>query len=121
MAEIKTIDVGKEFFHRLANRDKKQGDGKYNAEEFRNKYLIQLDSPDKWKNNEEEVILDFQNVKKLGPSFANEAFAYFTKYAKPEQILKKIKIINISNGKLELINVELESGYTPSWKAKLGI
>lgn len=105
------IDVEKDFYHRLANRDRFQGDGKHTAQEFRTKYLSELDTKDSWRDEKEFITFDFQNVKKLGPSFASEAFGYFTQYAKPERILKKIKFINISNVKMMIIKQELETGY----------
>lgn len=109
MPEI--IDIGGRFYHRLANRDLNQGDGKHTAVEFRAAFLSKLDNADYWKRPSEPIILDFINVKKIGPSFANEAFGYFTKYAKPEDILKKIQFINISNVQRMIIQEELESGY----------
>lgn len=108
---MKTIDVKKDFHHRLANRDETQGDGTFTAKEFRLKYLSFLDNKEMWKNNNKEIELDFKDVKKIGPSFANEAFAYFTKYAKPELILLKISLINISKIQKIIIFEELEDGY----------
>jgi hypothetical protein len=108
---MNTIDVAIDFYPRLANRDEKQGDGKHNAEQFRNKYLKPLDDPTAWKTVDVFIILDFKDVRKIGPSFANEAFAYFTKYAKPEIIREKIKIINASIVQTMIINRELDSGY----------
>lgn len=116
MSTIKKIDVGSDFHHRLANRDEKQGDGKFTAVEFRTKYLSIFDNKEVWDNNETLIILDFANVTKLGPSFANEAFAYFTRYAKPNRILEKIQLKNISDVKLLIIKEELESGYKPLWQ-----
>lgn len=116
MQKNKEIDVGIDFHHRLANRDDKQGDGKYNAVEFREKYLSELDNKPVWDSKDIFVIFNFQNVKKLGPSFANEAFAYFTQYAKPGRILEKIQFKNISEVKLLIIKEELESGYKSLWK-----
>ncbi len=109
---LKKIDIGKEFYHRLANRDDRQGDGKKTAVEFREKYLSDLDNSNVWKDDKEIIQLDFINVKKLGPSFANEAFAYFTQYAQPERILKKIKLLNISKVKELIILQELKTGYS---------
>lgn len=110
---MKIIDVGNQFYARLANRDKFQGDGKNTAINFRNEYLKELDSEDAWQGDELFIILDFKNVRKLGPSFANEAFAYFTKYnnATPDRILKRIKFQNISRVKKSIIDDELENGY----------
>jgi len=115
---MKTIKIAVEFFHRLQNRDKNQGDGSYTGEEFRNKYLTELDDKKMWdsEHREEFIELDFENVIRLGPSWANEVFAYFTQYAKPEEILQKIKISNISEVKMETIRNELSEGYKPSFK-----
>ena len=108
---IKTIDVGKEFYHRLANRDYRQGDGKYTAVEFRKKYLADLDKESEWKKNDIFIEFDFSNVKRIGPSFANEAFGYFTQYARPEVILQRIGFKHISEVQLMIIKEELNVGY----------
>lgn len=105
------IDVGKDFYHRLANRDSHQGDGKFTAIDFRNRFLKSLDNEHTWTTDTEPIVLDFANVKKIGPSFANEAFAYFTKYASPEKILKKIIFNNATRVQREIIQEELETGY----------
>ncbi len=105
------IDVGKDFYHRLANRDSRQGDGKFTAIDFRNRFLKSLDDEHVWPTDTEPIILDFANVKKIGPSFANEAFAYFTKYTSPEKILKKIVFKNATRVQLMIIQEELETGY----------
>ena len=107
-----TIDVGKEFYPRLANRNKDQGDGKHTAVEFRSRFLADLDNRDAWTKESEPIILDFKNVKKIGPSFANEAFGYFTKYVKPKEFLKKVQFVNISKVQFMIIQEELESGYS---------
>ena len=70
-----------------------------------------LDNEDAWKSKGIAIILDFSNVDTMISSFANEAFAYFTKYASPEQIKKKIKFENISTVKMEIIDIELLNGY----------
>jgi len=108
---MQSIDVGVDFHPRLANRDKKQGDGKYNAIDFRNKYLQPLDAKEQWKIQEPYIGFDFKNVNKIGPSFANEAFAYFAKYASPELILKRIQLINTTEVQLRIIKAELNAGY----------
>jgi len=107
-----TIDIGKDFYHRLANRDERQGDGKHTAIQFRKKYLSDLDNAQAWKEESEPLIFDFSNVKKIGPSFANEAFGYFTRYVTPEAFYKKVRFINISNVQKMIIDEELRSGYT---------
>lgn len=104
------IDVAKDFYPRLANRDKNQGDGKHTAIEFRRKYLSDLDSQAFWKLPTKVVKFDFSGVRKIGPSFANEAFAYFTRYASPEEILQVISIANASEVQLAIIKNELEAG-----------
>ncbi len=108
---MKTVDVGKEFYHRLANRDEYQGDGMHTAVEFRSKYLSELDKVEAWTTTNEFIVLDFQNVKKIGPSFANEAFGYFMRYTDPKKFVQKIKFINISDVHRIIIKEELESGF----------
>lgn len=108
------IDIGTEFYPRLANRNRAQGDGKNTAVEFRKKYLQMLDNPEIWKTSDQPlkvVALDFKNVKKIGPSFANEAFAYFTQYASPDEFLRAVDLKNISKVQLMIIKEELDSGY----------
>ncbi|XDD44693.1 STAS-like domain-containing protein (plasmid) [Leptospira sp. WS60.C2] len=106
------IDVGNDFYFRLANRNKFQGDGKYTAEEFRKKYLIDLENEDFWKESTIYITLDFKNVKKIGPSFANEAFAYFMKFTDPKSFLKRVSFKNCSEVQLMIISKELNSGYS---------
>lgn len=108
---MKSIDVGKDFYHRLANRDQRQGDGRNNAEQFRVRYLSDLDSSEAWIDDSPQIVLDFTNVRVIGPSFANEAFGYFTIYAKPERILQKILFTNISVVDMAIIETELKAGY----------
>lgn len=106
------VDVGKDFYFRLANRNELQGDGTFNAIEFRTKYLSILDSIESWKTLEKEVIFDFSNVKRIGPSFANEAFAYFMRYTNPDNFFKKVEFINIDKEvDLPIIIKELKAGY----------
>ena len=107
----KVIDIGNDFYPRLANRNKFQGDGKHTAEEFREKYLSFLDNEEIWSNDRTEIELDFKNVRKIGPSFANEAFAYFCKYSEPQKVIKKIKLCNLTDVKKAIILEEIESGY----------
>ncbi len=106
---METIDVGTEFYHRLANRDQKQGDGKHTAVEFRKRFLSHLDNIDAWASPREPIIFDFKNVTKIGPSFASEAFGYFMKYVKPEEFLEKVKFINTTSVQFMIIKEELES------------
>ena len=105
------INVGKDFYPRLANRDRRQGDGKHNAVQFRDKYLSHMDSLEYWTRDVEPITFDFINVDKIGPSFANEAFAYFTKYAEPKVIKKRIRFVNISEVHRIIIEEEIDSGY----------
>jgi len=109
---MKPIDVGQDFYFRLANRNELQGDGKHTAVEFRKKYLSSLDSKEAWANDRTEIVFDFSNVKRIGPSFANEAFAYFMKYTTPDKFLKKVSFENINIPvDLGIIKIELEGGY----------
>lgn len=116
---MKTIDVGKQFYPRLANRDQNQGDGTMNAVEFRKRFLLDLDNEEAWRTEEPHVLFDFINVEKIGPSFANEAFAYFTKYTNPERVRKVILFENESNVQRSIIDTELSAGYT-KWRIKKG-
>lgn len=106
------INVGRDFSVDLVNRDSNQGDGLHTAVEFREQYLKDLLKPEFWEKPREYVVLDFSKVEVLGPSFANEAFAFFTKYdVKPETIMQVIKFVNISRVKLSIVKVELDQGY----------
>jgi len=104
---MNTIDVGKDFCPRLANRNNLQGDGKHTAVEFREKYLKELDSHRAWSNSQPFVELDFSGVTKIGPAFANEAFAHFLQYTTRNQIMNKILFTNISPIKKIIIEFEL--------------
>lgn len=109
---MKSIDVGKEFSSRLANRNTYQGDGKFTAIEFRKKFLKECESRDFWSNDENVIEFDFSNVRKVGPSFANEAFAYFMKDVDKKTFYKHILFKNISEVKKLIIDQELETGYS---------
>ena len=108
---MKTIDIKSQFSDSLTNRDEFQRDGKFTGVEFREKFLKELDNAEAWMDNNPFITLDFSNVKRLGPSWANEVFAFFTKFANPKQILKKIVFKNISAVKLAIIEKEIETGY----------
>lgn len=110
---MKRVDVAKEFYPRLANRNERQGDGQHNAVAFRQEFLSHLDKADAWKspNDADRVSLDFSGVKKIGPSFANEAFGYFMKYCKPDEFLAVVIIENASRVQGLIIREELDSGY----------
>ena len=107
----KTIDIGQDFSESLTNRNSYQRDGRHSGLEFRESYLKELDDRDSWKNKDCFIILDFSKVKRLGPSWANEAFAYFAQFADPDLILKKIQLINISRVKENIIEIEVKTGY----------
>jgi hypothetical protein len=109
---MKTVDIGKEFSDSLTNRDEFQRDGKFTGVDFREKFLNELENKEMWANNNPFITLDFVNVKRLGPSWANEVFAFFTQFAKPNQILKKIVFLNISSVKRAIIEKEIETGYS---------
>jgi|JI8StandDraft_1071087.scaffolds.fasta_scaffold488462_2 hypothetical protein len=106
-----TINVVEKFSDRLVNRNRFQGDGRFTAEDFRRKFLKFLDNEAAWLGDEPAIIFDFSEVDNIGPSFANEAFAYFIKYAPPEKILKKIQFVNISKVKMGVITEELDTSF----------
>jgi hypothetical protein len=108
---MRSVDVAADFNPRLANRNERQGDGRSTAIDFRRKYLSELDSAEVWKAQREPIVLDFKGVRKIGPSFANEAFGYFTKYTDPTTFLETVKLVNISRVQLMIIEQELKSGY----------
>ena len=106
------VDVGSDFSDSLICRNDKQGDGKYTAVEFRNKYLISLDNEGIWKEKETIICLDFSKVRTILPSFANEAFAYFLKFnISPDDIKRLIRFEGLSPVKEMIINRELTDGY----------
>jgi len=112
MSVAREIDVGNDFYFRLANRNKYQGDGKHNAQDFRKQYMLSPDNEEAWKNDMVSVVFNFEKVKKIGPSFANEAFAYFMKYSNPGTFRKKVSFKNISKVQKMIIDKELQSGYS---------
>ena len=111
-----TIEIAKDFSSYLVNRNPRQGDGSNNGEGFREKFLSHLD-PDWWKSDN-IITFDFSGVRTLGPSWANEVFAYYTDTYERKLILKKFLFKNISPVKLEIIHLEIESGYKTSLIAK---
>lgn len=106
------IDVGNDFHYRLTDRSENQTGNKYNAVSFRNKYLSKLDKKEIWREDNCKIILDFSNVKKLSPGFANEAFGYFAKYTKnKKEILEHIIFKNISKVKMNIILDEIDATF----------
>jgi len=107
----KTIKISKEFHHRLVNRDKYQGNGKHTGKMFRDQFLKDL-SQKTWWNENNTIVLDFEGVTTVGPSWANEVFAFYTSIVdSKEEIFKKIIFENISDVKMETIEEEVGSGY----------
>lgn len=107
-----SLDIGKVFYHKLLNRNELQGDGKNTAVDFRVKYLGDLDSEAWWKSSNSKIELDFANVEVIGPSWANEIFAYYLgKGVKKKDILEKIICLNLTKTKEIIINREIDQGY----------
>lgn len=107
----KIVDVGKEFSENLMFRNSLQGNARFNAQHFRMKFLKELDGAEEWKKDY-KIILDFSNVKRISPGFANEAFADFAKYSKSsEEVLEKIVIRNASEVQYRIILREIKSGF----------
>jgi len=109
---MQVLDVGIEFAPSLTNRDDHQRDGRHSGVEFRERYLKDLENENNWPGDAPFIALDFSHVKRLGPSWSNEVFAYFTKFANPEEILRQIKLVNISRVKESIIRKEIETGYS---------
>jgi hypothetical protein len=109
MADIKVA----EFCKRLTNRNKLQGDGEHTAEDFRKRYMSKCLNEDFWKGCN-TIIFDFSDVIKIGPSFANEAFAFFMgKFNVDKKTFNEhIKFKNISRVQELIIQQELDSGYS---------
>lgn len=106
------IKIAQDFSDTLINRDKNQGDGTFTGVDFREKFLKSADSEPWWKKQSDVITLDFEGVDTLGPSWANEVFAFFTKFNVNERdILKRFNLVNISNVKLALVKREIASGY----------
>lgn len=105
------INISKQFSPQLRNRDERQGDGTNTAVQFRRKFLSCLVKDERWQPGAEDLELDFSGVEIIGPSFANEAFAFFTKYSTPEDIYTKIKFANINPIDKEIIDWEITNGY----------
>ena len=99
MKVIKLADFSKY----LRCRDENQFDGRYSGKEFRNTYLRELNSPDWWRSVK-KINIDFTEVQTISPSWANEAFAFFTRFTSPCMIKNKIIFSNIKELKKLLFN-----------------
>ena len=106
-----SINVASSFHDRLANRNRYQGDGRFSAVDFRKRFLSAFDNLEEWKSGHVVIELDFSGVRKIGPSFANEAFAYFMKYTTPERFHQRIKLLNLSTVQRAIVETELAAGY----------
>lgn len=106
---MQTVKIKDEFSDILINRNKLQGDGKFTAQDFRKKFLKDFESKQAWENPNEEIEFDFSGVRKISPSFANEAFAHFLQFTKKSNFYKKIKFSNMSKVQELIINEELTS------------
>lgn len=108
---MKVIKVS-EFSKILRNRNTLQTDGLNTGEDFREKYLKDQDNQE-WWNSDEVVCFDFSDILTLGPSWANEVFAYFTKFKNVDEkkFFKKFTFKNISTVKLKTIQMEVRDGY----------
>jgi len=96
----RTVDVGRAYSPRLATRDE--------AKKFKDKYLSVFYDKHSWEDPECKVVLDFTNVKKISPGFADTAFGEFTYDAKNiEELLEHIVIQNASTVQLAIIKGEL--------------
>ena len=104
--EIKVVDFAEE----LVNRNKHQGSGRNTGEEFRNKYLQDLESDTWWKDSDKKIVLNFAGIYTLSPSWANEVFAYYGRKFTEKKIKERILLANISDVKRKIIYKEIEVG-----------
>lgn len=114
---IRTIEIAKEFSDYLVNRNERQGDGTKTGVEFRATFLKPLESDEWWNDDKETLVLDFDRVSTIGPSWANEVFAYYTDKHSVGEIRSKILLKNLSPIKKEIVDIEIESGYSSSIRA----
>ncbi len=107
------INLAKDFSPVLRNRNKYQTDGKFTAIEFRKKFLNELDSQEWWGNESKTISIDLSDIDTLGPSWVNEAFAYFARYnINSEALFKKINFIGLDEVWKEIIEQEMKDGYS---------
>ena len=108
---LKKINVAQDFSPVLRNRNKLQTDGLYTGEEFRETFLKEADCKE-WWSNKDTITLDFDGVITLGPSWANEAFAYFSQYGiNFEKMKKKFIFLNLTEVKKRIIENEVNEGH----------
>ena len=107
----KIVKVAQDFHFRLSNRNKHHNDGTHTAVEFREKFLFQYDCQDIWDTDTPTIVFDFSGVKRVSPSFANEAFAYFLQYTDKDNLLKHFIFENIDPIDRMIVEQELNSGY----------
>lgn len=75
------------------------------ARTFRLNYLSKTD------NLIHDTHIDFDGVNILSPSFANEAFVYFTKREKYPVEKRKLSFFNLTRVQQAIIAHEFEEGY----------
>ena len=106
------IALAKDFSDFLINRDEHQNDGADNAVDFRRKFLADLDSKEWWEDATKQVVINFDGVDTLAPSWANEAFAYYTKFCPDvSKVLSKIILKHVNIVHRSIIETEVKSGY----------
>lgn len=113
---IRKINVAAEFSDYLVNRNNLQGDGTKTGEDFRTQFLLDLENDSWWDKSENIIIFNFKDVRTIGPSWANEVFAYYANKRNKSTVLSHLKFENISPVKLEIIELEIESGYATKIK-----
>lgn len=108
------IDIGKEFSSILRNRNSKQTDGLNTGESFRTRFLSgDIDTQEWWDDDSKSIEIDFSNVSTLGPSWANEVFAYFTIYnVNFPKIQQKFGFKGLDDLWEEIIEEEVTQGYS---------
>ena len=107
--DVPTVYLVEEFWDELSNTAIA---GKRTGAFLRELFMEHMDNQKFWDNvNSPAIRFDFTGVRKITPSFANDAFAYFTKYANATKVLKVIEFVNITNIKRAIINLEVEQGH----------
>ena len=106
--DIPIVDIGIEFCENLIHRDRKACKT-YNAIYFKHTYLWDGSINNLGCGRKTPIILDFINVRRIGPSFVRAAFEVYVKHhGSLNEFYKIFRFENLSKVQKMIIELELK-------------